>query len=253
MGIERFSVGGVGGVLDGDHPPRREEGAVPGVPGGQDAVEHVVAPGYRLHKIQWSSHTHEVARFALRHVRRGEGGHVPEHGLLLAHRKAPGGVAGQIQFAQILGREAAQRPGHTALHDSEESRTLSPLSVSAPPCPPGGSGGCGLHLPFAGSARNKFVEGHGDVHPEVLLNGHGPLGAQKHLRAVHWRAECDTVFVHLSQPCQGKHLKAAGIGQDRSRPRHEAMKPAQVADPGAARPQGQMEGIGQHEGRAGLL
>src|SRR6516164_9417127 len=41
------------------------------------------------------------------------------------------------------------------------------------------------------------------------------------------RAKCDAFFGHLAKITQAKNLEAAGIGQDRMRPGHELMQPAQ--------------------------
>ncbi len=39
-------------------------------------------------------------------------------------------------------------------------------------------------------------------------------------------AERDSVFADFAQLVQAEHLKAAGVGENRSRPRHEAVQAA---------------------------
>src|SRR6476469_241987 len=60
--VDRPVVLGVPGVLDGDGPLSGEELAVPGVAGGQDAVEQVDAPGDTLHQVVGHAGAHQVAR-----------------------------------------------------------------------------------------------------------------------------------------------------------------------------------------------
>ncbi len=43
------------------------------------------------------------------------------------------------------------------------------------------------------------------------------------------RAECDAFFGDFAQLVQAENLEAAGIRQDRSRPRHETMQSAEIA------------------------
>lgn len=43
-------------------------------------------------------------------------------------------------------------------------------------------------------------------------------------------AERDSVFADFAQVVQAEHLKAAGVGEDGSRPRHEAVQAAQAPD-----------------------
>ncbi len=64
-------------------------------------------------------------------------------------------------------------------------------------------------------------------------------------RPVQMRAKRHAFFRHLAQFVQTENLEAAGVGENRARPRHEAMQPAQLADLLDSRPQIKMVGISQ--------
>ena len=57
----------------------------------------------------------------------------------------------------------------------------------------------------------------------------GALRAEEMRRAVEMRAKCNPFLVDFTELVQAENLEAAGIGQDRPRPRHETMQPAQLA------------------------
>ena len=59
--------------------------------------------------------------------------------------------------------------------------------------------------------------------------------------------------VILRRLSQAEHLEAAGVGEDRPLPVHEAVQPAMRAHDFGARPQHQMEGVAQHDLRAEAL
>src|SRR5208282_6427349 len=71
------------------------------------------------------------------------------------------------------------------------------------------------------------------------------LRRKKVLRSVEVRAEGDSVVPHFAEIAQAEHLKAAGVGKDRVRPRHELMKAAHAADEFVARAKIQMVSIGE--------
>ncbi len=96
-----------------------------------------------------------------------------------------------------------------------------------------------------------FVERHGDVGIEEMLDLDRALGRQAMLAAVEMRAEDDAALVDLAQGGERHHLKAAGIGEDRRRPVHEAVKPALCRDALRARPQHEMIGVAEDDLRAG--
>jgi hypothetical protein len=61
------------------------------------------------------------------------------------------------------------------------------------------------------------------------------------------RAEQDAVFRDLAQIAQAKDLEAARVGQNRARPRHEAVQAAQLADQFVSGAEEQVIRIGQDD------
>ena len=79
---------------------------------------------------------------------------------------------------------------------------------------------------------------------------HRQLGREKQPVAVDGRGERDAVLVDLAQRPQAEHLKAAGVGEDRPAPAHEAVQAAvrgDHLDPGT---QPEMKGVAEHDLRA---
>ena len=147
----------------------------------------------------------------------------------------------------------AQRREDAALHDAEQA-VARPLAEGALAAfgpfhrQPHRDGGRRL----LDRPARAFVERHGDVGVEQLLDLDRALGRQPMLRAVDRRAEGDAVGIELAQLAERHHLEAARIGQDRTRPVHEPVQPAQRRHPLGAGPQHQVEGVAQHDLGAGL-
>ena len=77
--------------------------------------------------------------------------------------------------------------------------------------------------------RRAFVEHHLDVGAEQALHLDGALGRQQMRGAVDMRLEGDAVLLDAAELGQRHDLKAAGIGEDRSVPAHEACSPPSLA------------------------
>ncbi len=80
-----------------------------------------------------------------------------------------------------------------------------------------------------------------------MLNVHTYLGRDKATTAIQMALEGDTFFFDLANPCKGKHLETATIGQNRLWPRHEGMQSASFFDQIFARTKMQMIGIAEHD------
>ena len=87
--------------------------------------------------------------------------------------------------------------------------------------------------------------------PSRILHLDGALRRQLHHGAVEVRAEGDALLRDLAQRRQRHHLEAAGIGEDRIRPAHERVQPAERGDPLGGRPQHQVIGIAEQNLGAG--
>ena len=64
------------------------------------------------------------------------------------------------------------------------------------------------------------------------------------------RTKRNALFCHFSKLVQAEHLESAGVGQDGTRPRHEAVQPAHAADGFDSGAQVEMVGIAKNNGRA---
>ena len=82
----------------------------------------------------------------------------------------------------------------------------------------------------------------------TALSGVKPLEA-----AVDVRAEGHAVRVKLAHQRQAEDLEAAGIGEHRAGPAHEAVQAAEIGDQVCAGPQIEVIGVGQHQRRADLV
>jgi hypothetical protein len=82
--------------------------------------------------------------------------------------------------------------------------------------------------------------------------------AQRCVRESLWRpsevaGEGHAVLIDPAEVSQAEDLEAAGIGQDRSIPAHEAVQPAEPRDALMAGPQGEVVGVGQDDLDAGFV
>ena len=99
---------------------------------------------------------------------------------------------------------------------------------------------------------SAFVERHSDVGPQSFLDVDDAFGREAVGGAVDVAAKGDAVGVELAAVGEAEDLIAAGIGQDRSLPAHEAVQASRTFDQLVAGAEVEMVGIGQHEGGAEL-
>ncbi|MPN00261.1 hypothetical protein SDC9_147455 [bioreactor metagenome] len=107
--------------------------------------------------------------------------------------------------------------------------------------------------PLAGRLRvlvgsgilHALVKGHGDVAAQVGLNLHGFLRPHEDAVPVDVGGEGDALLLNLPQGGQRKHLKPAGVRQNRAVPVHKLMKPAHLAHHLITGAQMQVIGVGK--------
>ena len=104
-----------------------------------------------------------------------------------------------------------------------------------------------LRLLVRGRQLHAFVELHLDVGAQQVLDFHRPLRRQQMPRAVDMGLEGDAVLIELAQLGERHHLEAAGIGEDRIGPVHEAMQATEFGDALGARPQHQVIDIAEND------
>ena len=106
----------------------------------------------------------------------------------------------------------------------------------------------GLRKLFARRGKlHAHVEHHRDVDPERFFERKHGLGRESMHAAVDVRFERHAVFVELAALLQAEDLEAAGVGEDRAVPRHEAVHAARLDDQLFARAQPQMIGVRQND------
>ena len=249
--IQHARIGGVAGVAQVHLAKARIGEAMAPGPGGHDAVEHVDPATYRLQQIVRGADAHKIARLLAGQMGLHRLDHVEHDILRLAHRQPADGVAGKVHGGQGLGALHPQPMHRPALHDAEDRPAIAPgegLLGALGPAQGQAHGPLGLRVRTG--QLHAFVELHLDVRAQQALDLHGPLGGQHMARAVDMGLEGDAILIELAQLGQRHHLKPAGIRQDRMRPVHELVQPAQLRDALGAGPQHEMVGIAQHDVRA---
>ena len=98
-----------------------------------------------------------------------------------------------------------------------------------------------------GRILQALVEHHHDVAAQRQLDVDGRLRREHVAVAVEMRLEHHALFGDLAQPAQAEDLEAAGIGEDRPRPVHELVQPAEPPDRLVPRPQIQMIGVAEND------
>ena len=175
----------------------------------------------------------------------------------LANGEAADSIAWKIQIEKLARAFAPQVLKRRALHDAElplveiavsAGAFLKMVARAARPGSGALEGGFGY---FTRRGRlNAFIQDHGDVRPQGELNLGGFFWGEEMLRAVEMRAEAYPFIGHFSQFGEAEDLIAAGIREDGTRPRHELMQAAELADQLVAGAQIKMIGIGEDDFRA---
>ena len=81
-----------------------------------------------------------------------------------------------------------------------------------------------LHIGFLCQCRRTFIKCHGNGRCQIGLDPHTFLRSHKNLMSVDMGTEGNAFFPDLPHACQGKHLKSAGICQNRFVPGHELVQ-----------------------------
>ena len=250
--LQRAGVVAVAGVAQAQHAGVGEQIGVAGVAGRHHAVEHVHAPAHGLHDVLRCADAHQVARLARRQARADEIEHAQHVLARLAHRQAADGIAVEADVLQAGQRRGAQVLVNPALHDAEQGRRMLAVGGPAARRPAQGQLHRTLRRGVIGRVRRAFVEDHHHVAAQAVLDGNGLFRPQEHAAAVHGRAKPHALLADLAKRLEAIDLKAAGVGQDRSRPGHEPVQTAVPAHDVHARAQHQMKGVAQQYLRAGV-
>ena len=192
--------------------------------GRQHAVEHVDARLDHLEHPFGVADAHEVARLVLRKERCHPVGRLEHRRAVLAEREPADRVAVEVELDELLGGAPAELGVRAALVDREAELTVGVGRVALPARPFGRAAHGFRDLSAVRRRRRHLVEAHRDVAAEVRLDLGGELGREARRRPVVDVPERDAVVVDGQQRvAERKDLEAAGVGEDRPLPRHEAM------------------------------
>ena len=89
------------------------------------------------------------------------------------------------------------------------------------------------------------VELHDHVGAEVALDLHHQLGREADAASVDVALELDPVLVDAAHVLEREHLEAAGVGEDRAVPAHEAVQAAELAHERVAGAEVQVVRVGE--------
>src|SRR5579885_785153 len=177
-----------------------------------------------------------------------------------AYRQAANGVTWKIEVEKLPRALPAQIGKGSALHNAElplRKLAIAPGAfqevVARATRPTRRSRHRGLRRFTWRGRLDAFVQHHGDIRPKRKLNFRGFLRRQEMLGAIEMRTKAHPLVVNFAQLGEAINLVAAGIGENRARPGHEPVQPAQPAHQLVPGPQIQMIRIGEEDGRAELL
>ena len=107
-------------------------------------------------------------------------------------------------------------------------------------------------VPFRKS-RRTLVKGHRNRGAKVCLDLHRLLRTHEDPCSVDVTVEGDAFLLDVPKLCQGEHLKAAGIREDRPVPERHFVEAAKLCHELIAGPHMQMVGVAEHDLRVDVL
>src|SRR5215217_5888383 len=218
----------------------------------EHAVEHIHPERYDLQYADGVPYAHEVPRLLWRQhgSREGEGF---KHLLArLPDRESPDGVAVEPDLDRSPEALLPQIGIQPALHDPEERLHPPPMRLLAPPRPPRRPPERVLVILTIRVCWRALVEDHRYVRSQILLYPRRQLRSKDVRRAVVDGGELDPLLRDASRLGQREDLVAARVGEDRTFPTHEGVKPACLFDEARARPPIEMIRVPEHDPGPGL-
>src|SRR3984957_9196721 len=196
----------------------------------QDAVEHVDAAMHSLEQIASRADAHQIPRF----VRRQQLAYRRRAVLALRCGFADGETADGVPVERQLcdGTRALDAQVHEtrALHDTEKGLRgiAARLETALRPAVRE------LHRiardRMLDSRGHAMIEHHHDVGADGSLRGDAALRTQAHQGLVRITLELGVILAHGAPARQREYLEAAGVGNHRTRPVHEAVNTAELLE-----------------------
>ena len=216
-------------------------------------VKEIHTTVYSLQNICRRTNTHQVSWFVFRKMRNCHIQNVIHLLMTLANRKSANRISVQVHLTDTLCMIDTDIIKNSTLIDTKKHlifidgifqavQTLHLFLATLQPA-------CGtvyrrLYITSVRQRRWALIKGHGNSRSQIGLDLHTLLRAHKNLAAVYMGMEMYAFLFDLSQSGQRKHLKSAGIRQDRFVPYHKFMQAAKVFDQLIARADMQMVCIG---------
>ena len=249
--IQGAVVLGIFLASDVDLAHRGIQGAVAGIAGGQDTVEHVYAKANARDNVQGRAHAHEISGLVPWQLTGRMGKQIIHFMLALANREAADGKAVKVQGTDFLHGAGTQILEKAALGDAEEkiggrSRRI---GLYGPPGPAACQGQTLFRIAIVCAIGYTFIQHHHDVRVQGPLDFQHLLRGEQMLRTVDVRAELHPFLPYLAQGTQAEDLEAAAVRQDGSVPGGKAVQAAMAGHQFVARAQIEMVGIAQDDGR----
>ena len=222
-------------VFDVDDALARIKHPMPGIAGGQHAIEHINAQCDALQQVFWRTDTHEVARFVGGQNIGDDLGHSVHIFGRLAHRKTADCIALAAVRGDGLGRDTPQFWIGTALNDREKGlfvamygfRRIETLDTAGQPTVRKAERVLSI-FEIAG-IRRTLIKGHDDVSANDALRIHHVFWGEMVARAINMALERDTFLLDFAAVRQRIYLIATTIGQDGALPSIEAMQAAHLS------------------------
>ena len=249
--VERLRVVLVARLAEVHAPAPRERLAVAAVACRQHAVEQVDARAHGGEEVERRPDAHEVARPVGRHLGpelREAARHLLDR---LTDREAAERQPVDLERRDLLEVAPPQREIGRALDDPEARLPLAARRGEAALGPERGAPHRRRDHPRVRARGRALVEQHRDVRAEQPLDPHRLLWGEPERRAVQVRAEGDPVVIDPVEVGEREDLKPAAVGEDRARPRHEPVQPAEPGHPLGAGAEPQVVGVREDQPGAG--
>ena len=218
---------------------------MPRVSRRHDAVKEINAARDSLNDVRRRADTHEITGLVPRHIGVKRLNNIVHDLRALPYGQTADGIARQIQLGDLLHMADAQVGIGASLVDAPEhlpgihgvlQLVQTGIFRLAAHQPAVGSANGILHIFVRRRVLDALVKSHADIGAQIGLNLHALLRAHENLVPVNVGGKVDALLLDFSQTGQRKHLKAAGIREDRLAPGHEFVQAAHIVHKPVARP-----------------
>ncbi len=254
LGIDWALVGGVAGFFDVDLAKRGKEGAVAGVAGGHNTVEHIDPTVDIFDQIFGGADPHQVAGLLFGHERGSPGDGIVHILIGFTHTQSSDRKAVKVHCTELSGGLLPESLVGTALNDGKDILiNTDPLLlfgtevVDTLLCPAGGAVDTRSNTLLGSGQGDEIVEDHHDIGAEVMLDIDHLGRGEVVFGAVEVATESDAPLIDLDIVAEGKGLKATTVGQEALGKFGKSMQLTHLGDHIVARADIHMVGVGKDD------